>query len=464
MLTTLLATAVVLGVLIFVHELGHFLTAKWADIEVPRFSIGFGPKVVGFRRGETEYVISALPLGGYVKMAGMEELEPIEGPADGAPGVGADSGGGAHRGKRPARRRDFESKSLPVRAFVISAGVIMNILFAFVVWSTIGAVWGVPRPAEPVVGGVAEEALPEGAEALARIPPGTRIEAVGDRAVANFDELRLELITTRPGPAVLHLDGLPPVAFEVPQADTARALLAAAIEPVMRVEPTITGLVEGSPAEAAGLRAGDRVLRAGGRPVETWQEFVGIIETSPGRPVPLRVRRSGEELELSVVPESNTLADGHVYGRIGARGPAAALAVPRERAGPVQAVAYGANETWRWMRLTVQFLGGMFSGRHSVRDVGGPILIGQLSGQVARAGLETFLNFMALLSINLAILNLLPIPVLDGGHLVFLAIEAVRGRALSVEQRVRLSQVGFVVILMIMAFAIGNDVLRWIGL
>ncbi|MGH7504778.1 MAG: RIP metalloprotease RseP, partial [Longimicrobiales bacterium] len=240
--------------------------------------------------------------------------------------------------------------------------------------------------------------------------------------------------------------------------------LVAALEPLSAVDPLLDRIVEGSPAEAAGLEAGDRVLRVAGDSVATWQEFVAAIETNPGRPIPIAVQRGDARLELTVTPGTSTLADGFAYGRIGAYGQSAAFAVPRERVGPVQAVIHGATETWQWMELTVEFLIGMFTGEQSVRQVGGPILIGQLSGRVARAGLESFLNFMGLLSVNLAILNLLPIPVLDGGHLVFLGIEAVRGRALSIRQRIRLSQVGFVLILAIMAFAIGNDIMRWLGL
>jgi regulator of sigma E protease len=212
------------------------------------------------------------------------------------------------------------------------------------------------------------------------------------------------------------------------------------------------------------LKPRDRVIRAGGTAVSGWQEFVAVIEAHPGEPVPLVVERDDEIVELAVTPDAHTLANGHVYGRIGISRARTMAAVPREHVGPAAAAIHGATETWRWMRLTVDFLGGLFGGRTSPRGVGGPIMIGQISGDAARAGLETFLNFMALLSVNLAILNLLPIPVLDGGHLVFLGVEAVRGRALSLKQRMRLSQVGFVILLAIMAFAIGNDLLRAIGL
>lgn len=460
MLITLLATALVLGVLIFVHELGHFVTAKWADIEVPRFSIGFGPRVLGFRRGETEYVISLLPLGGYVKMAGMEEMEPIEG---GTSTQTHSPSTEASVGVEPRGGRDFESKSLPWRALVISAGVIMNLLFAFGVFSFIGMVYGVPEDPEPVVGDVTEELLPPGAEALASLPRGARIESVGGRAIPNFSTLRIELSTARPGPLEIGVAGAEPINITVPEGDSLRASMVGAIVPQLISEPVFTAVNEGSPGEAAGLRAGDRVLSVGGAPVGSWQELVNRIEASAGRPVSLVVSRDGNEIETEVVPNAVRLADGTEYGRIGVAGSLGSLVAPRDRKGLIGGLAWGASETWRWTRLTGEFLVGLFSGRHSARDLGGPILIGQLSGEVARAGLESLLSFMGLLSVNLAILNLLPIPVLDGGHLVFLAIEAVRGRALSVQQRIRLTQVGFVMILAIMVFAIGNDLLRLIG-
>jgi regulator of sigma E protease len=460
MLITLLATALVLGVLIFVHELGHFMTAKWADIEVPRFSIGFGPRILGFRRGETEYVISLLPLGGYVKMAGMEEMEPIEGGTSAEPHSPSTEGSVAVRTRGA---RDFESKSLPWRALVISAGVIMNLLFAFVVFSFIAMVYGVPEDPAPVVGDVTEDLLPAGTEALARLERGARIESVGGRSIPNFSTLRIELSTARPGPLEIGVAGAGPIHITVPDRDSLRTNLVLAIQPEMISEPVISQVSAGEPAEAAGLQSGDRVVSVDGVRVDSWQELVNRVEDSPGSPITITVRRGGEEVETQVIPRAARLADGFEYGRIGVAGTAGLLVAPRDRKGPLEAVLHGGLETGRWVRLTGEFLVGLFSGRHSARDLGGPILIGQLSGEVARAGLESLLSFMGLLSVNLAILNLLPIPVLDGGHLVFLAIEAVRGRALSIQQRIRLTQVGFVMILAIMVFAIGNDLLRLIG-
>jgi regulator of sigma E protease len=455
MLTTILATIIVLGVLIFVHELGHFVTAKAVDIEVPKFSIGFGPKVIGFRRGETEYVISLLPLGGYVKMAGMEEMEDIEGGRDPdrplrAPGA-----------RRP---RDFESKPLWARAIVISAGVIMNLLFAVAAFAVVALAYGVPVVPDSRLGGVVEERLPVGTQQLAELPFGARVTRVGDYPVQDFNDLRLAFARIRAGAVEIEFAEQSPMSIEVPAVDSLRASLIGAFEPVLTVPPVIGEVMRDGPADVAGLRSGDRVLRAGGRDVATWQELVAVIERSPGEPVPFEVRRNGSVVSVEVVPHRRVLESGYEYGRIEVAMPASLGGLPREDRGFVAAVGHGFAETWQMMTLTVDFLGGLFTGRQSPRDVGGPLLIGELSGQFARAGLEAFLTFMALFSVNLAILNLLPIPVLDGGHLVFLAIEGIRGKALSIEQRMRLTQVGLVIIVGIMVWALGNDLLRFFGI
>jgi regulator of sigma E protease len=458
MLTTILATIVVLGVLIFVHELGHFMTAKAVDIEVPKFSIGFGPRIIGFTRGETEYVISLLPLGGYVKMAGMEDMEQIEG-ADSPETAEARRTGGP-------RPRDFDSKPLWARALVISAGVIMNLLFAIVVFATIALIWGVPTVPEARIGGISEELLPPGTEQLVEVPFGERVTRVGDYPVTTMQDLRIGLLRARGGaPIEIGFETIAPITIQLSAADTLRAALSVAFEPVRDIPPVLGEVTRDGAAAAGGLQSGDRVVRAGGRDIETWQQLVTVIEANPGTPVPFEVRRNGDVIRLEVTPELRRLETGHEYGRIGVgASPSASGGLPREDAGVLTAVRHGAGETWQMARLVVDFLGGLFSGRQSARDVGGPIMIGELSGQFARAGAEAFLSFMALFSVNLAVLNLLPIPVLDGGHLVFLGIEAIRGRPLSMEQRMRFTQVGFVIIVGIMVWALGNDLLRAFGI
>ena len=466
---TILATIIVLGVLIFVHELGHFLTAKAVDIEVPRFSIGLGPKAFGFKRGETEYVISWLPLGGYVKMAGMEEMEAIEGGPSKKPvitGAGtAEDLGLEVEEKRQAGPRDFESKSLPARALVISAGVIMNLLFAFVIFSLIAMVWGVRGTPESRIGAVAEEYLPRGSEPLATIPSGTRITQIGNESITDFQDMSVALSQAGAGPIELRFDNFAPLTIQLPASQDARDSLITAFEPAVTTPPVIGTIVKGSPADQGGLRPGDKIIRGNGQPVQTWQQFVQVIERHGGQQLVLEIERDGRPGTVTVTPEAKKLANNMTYGRVGiAAQVSVGEALPRVRAGVFGGFAHGARQTWDMVALTAGFLWDLVSGDASARNLGGPILIGQLSGRVARAGLEPFLAFMALFSVNLAVLNLLPIPVLDGGHLMFLGVEAVRGRPLSLQSRMRLSQVGFVIVMAIMVWALANDVLRLFGL
>src|SRR5690606_17470359 len=309
---------VVLGVLIFVHELGHFMTAKLADIEVPRFSIGFGPRVIGFKRGETEYVISALPLGGYVKMAGMEEMEQIEGgPATVNDTIGAETEGELEAmAERPHSPRDFESKSLPWRTLVISAGVIMNLLFAFFAFSAIAAVWGVPDDPGTTVGGVQEERLTAEAAALREIRPGATITAVNGEPVASWRDIGLALTTARAGDATLTFENHPPVTFTLPSDDEAKGLVIASLEPAVAAEPIFGNVVADGPADQAGIEEGDRVLEVAGRSVATWQEFVDIVERSPGVATPLVLDRDGERVAVTLTPENSELESGLSVGRM----------------------------------------------------------------------------------------------------------------------------------------------------
>ncbi|MGQ0814341.1 MAG: RIP metalloprotease RseP [Gemmatimonadota bacterium] len=470
MLITILATVVVLGVLIFVHELGHFWAAKAMDIEVPRFSIGLGPKLIGFRRGETEYVISWLPLGGYVKMAGMEEMEAIEGGKDSNKTVVTGAGTAVDLGlevedKRQAGPRDFESKSLSARTLVISAGVLMNLLFAFAVFTLIALAWGVRVSPEARIGGVAEEYLPRGTEQLATLTPGTRIIGVGRESVNNFRDLQIAIAQVSPGELEFRFEAREPITINLQPGDSVRGALISALEPPRTTPAVIGSVAKGLPAEQAGLRARDRVVSAAGQPIASWQQLSSITEKHAGVPMPLVVERDGARVDITVTPEARSLHDRITYGRIGMSAQASADDVsPREKVGFFGAFRQGAIQTWDNVSMTIGFLWDLFTGGASPRNLGGPILIGQLSGQVARAGLAEFLGFMALFSVNLAVLNLLPIPVLDGGHLMFLGVEAARGRPLSLEQRMRLSQVGFFVVIAIMVWALSNDVLRLFGM
>ncbi len=467
MLIMIVSTIIVLGVLIFVHELGHFVTAKLVDIEVPRFSIGFGPKLIGFRRGETEYVISLLPLGGYVKMAGMEEMEVIEGKDDRperkrVAGDLVDVGVVDAPAPGPTRGpRDFESKPVAARALVISAGVIMNVLFAFVVFGSVAMIWGVEPPGPTRLATPPAAELPAGTQALAGVPMAARIVAIGGREVADWDDVARALGTAPAGATTIRFADAPPVTITLPADEKARKKLVGALQYVE--QPVIGGIMARSAAAAAGLKPGDRIEAVAGTPIRYWQDIMRTVQPRPGQATPLLVQRGGRTLSIVTTPRAttDTLPDGSVR-RVGRLGIAPILPVP-VRPSLGGAIVHGARETWSICTLVVGFLRDMVTGHQSPRNLGGPILIAQLSGQVARAGLASFLKFMALFSVNLAILNLLPIPVLDGGHLMFIAVEAVRGRALTLQQRARLMQVGFVLVVALMVWAVANDVLRLFG-
>ncbi|MEN8143396.1 MAG: RIP metalloprotease RseP [Gemmatimonadota bacterium] len=361
MLITILATIVVLGVLILVHELGHYWAAKAVDIEVSRFSIGFGPKLVGFRRGETEYVISALPLGGYVKMEGMADEE----------AYAALEGGASEGPPRQPSSRDFDAKPLWARTIVILAGVTMNILFAFLAFTAIARTQGVPLAK------------------ISEVAPDT-------------------------------------------------------------------------PAEAAGLVSGDEIIGVAGDSVADRVDAVIAIQESPGQPLDIVVLRDEQLVDLVVTPAATMVFDDIARDsiEIGRIGVVFATVGSNRPMGLLPAISLGADRTVFWATSIGDFLRQLFTGQVPPGDLGGPIMIGQLSGEFARSGFWSLLNFMAILSVNLAVLNLLPIPVLDGGHLLFLGMEAVRGRAMSLEGRLRLTQLGFLIVLGLMVWAFSADIVR----
>lgn len=447
---TLVAFVVVIGVLIFVHEAGHFLAAKAVGVQVLRFSLGFGRPLLAWKRGETEYWISWLPIGGYVKMAGLED-EGIAGEVE---------GGKSATPVDPARA--FDRKPLWARAVVMLAGVTMNGLFAFAVYTGLAYAGSLQpdSPATTQVDTVRLNELPAAAAPLAALRRGDRIIRVNGDSVTGWSDL-LERLATAPNPVRLDVEGRPaPIVLDVPPTDTAtRFVLARNL--TVYLPPVIATVEPGSPAAKAGLQPGDRFLRVNGDTIQSWNDFYRVTRASPGKPLALTVERDGAPVELTVTPERRTDQDPvtrrpRVFGRIGVSqvNPAALVA------GPFGPVRLGWRETVDKTGLVLSFLKKLFVGRASVGDLGGPITIAQVSGDAARLGLDVLLGFMAFLSINLAVLNLLPIPILDGGQLVFLIAEAVRRKPLSVALRTRLTQVGFVVIAGLMLLVIGNELLR----
>jgi regulator of sigma E protease len=452
-LLTLLALIVVLGVLIFVHEAGHFLAAKWAGIYVHRFSLGLGSPIpwLTFRRGETEYSVSWLPLGGYVKMASKEE----------------DIGSSALEGATPTVRvppdRVFEAKPVWVRMVVILAGVTMNALFAWAVFAFLAYKNG--RQIDPVttVGQVVQELVPPQAEGLKQIPVGAQIVRINGDTVKSWDEVVSTIVNT-PDPEIrIELAGGSMVVLPIhPDALEERLKAAQALQPYRA--PVVGQVVPDKPAARAGVQEGDTIVAVNRQPVGQWYDLLELLQSSAGEDLVIEVARGGQRLTLDIRPYVDSIPgpDGkpRAVGRIGV---AVGTAFLSEELNLGQAIVEGGLATLRASTQIARTVRGLFSGRISGRTVGGPILIGQLAGESARMGLDTFLGFMALISINLAILNLLPIPVLDGGQFLFLLAEAVIRRPLPMKLRERLTTVGLVLIILLMGLAFSNDFRRLFG-
>jgi regulator of sigma E protease len=352
----ILIAILILGLLIFVHELGHFAVAKWSGVTVLRFSLGFGPRLLAWRRGVTEYAVSAIPLGGYVKMLGDE-------PEDEVPAADA-----AHA---------FSQQPLAKRAAIVFAGPFMNLVTASVAFSLVFALYGAGTPTEA---------------------------------------------------------------------------------------PKIGGVMEGMAAAKAGLKRGDTVVSIDGKPVASWDALSQAVRASGGKSLDLEVKREdGSIAHLTAIPEEKP--EKTVFGE--ETGKAYLIGIERfveiAPVSVVNAIGLGIYETYFWVKMTLLSVVKIFQGSVSARDLGGPILIVQAAGQQAERGLDYLIRFLGLISVNLGVLNLLPIPVLDGGHLLFFGFEAVRGRPLALRQREMAQQVGLFLLLALMVFVFYNDITRILG-
>lgn len=448
MLLTIFAFIVVIGVLIFVHELGHFLAAKWLGVQVIRFSLGIGPPVraLSFRRGETEYCLSWLPIGGYVSMATMEELGASQALEGGAAPVRVDP------------LRVFEKRPVWARAVILLAGVTMNALFALVTYSVMAGTIGADRLPTTQVDSVYATELPPGAATLGELQRGERITAVNGAPVMSWQDLQERLFTAAP-PIRVEVDGRSEaLTLSVPLEESARNALVGALEPLFA--PVVHEILAKSPADRDGMRVGDTVLTVNGTGVASWYQFARIVRGSAGQPLALTVRRSGAPATIIVTSERRAVTDPHTRQETisGYLGITPEVPVVHIRFGVLGAVREGGRRTLQVAGQVLVALKGLLTGQVSVRELGGPIRIGQVSGEAARMGPGPLIALMAALSINLAILNLLPIPVLDGGGLLFLLGEAIRRRPFSLELRARLTNVGLIVVAAIMVFAIFNDV------
>jgi regulator of sigma E protease len=458
------APILVFGLVIFVHELGHFIAAKLTGVYAPRFSIGFGPALFRRRRGETEYVIAALPLGGYVRMASRHDAETafIEGGAEGEgdglkPGdAGYDPEAMLPFGPKPVpEHRWFESKSLAARLFIMIAGVVMNVVLAFVVFTMLSLSYGEPVISTRVVGAVH---VPANAPALAQLQAGDTIVAVNGTPVRNWSEMAERIDAAPAGTLVLATNRGPlDVQMGTAGAPTARDILGALD---FFVPPVIGDVLPGSPAKRGGLRAGDTIVTIAQQPVRSWSQLQERVTPSAGADLPFEVRRGGRVIGFTVRPESTSQKDPvtgatRMVGKIGA---AAADPTTREPIGLVEAVRGGARATWMTGTKIVGTVRGLMTREISVRQLGGPIAITRASVAAAQSGMESLFYLIALLSVNVAILNLLPIPILDGGQILINVAESVKGGPFSTRTREYILRFGLVAILLIFVVSTFNDV------
>ena len=459
----ILAPIIVFGLVIFVHELGHFIAAKLTGVYAPRFSIGFGPALWKHRRGETEYVLAALPLGGYVRMASRHDAEAafIEGGNEesGAlkPGdAGYDPEAMIPFGPKPVpENRWFESKSLAARLFIMVAGVTMNMLLALVALTYVAAVYGEPYIATRVVGAV--HAL-KGAPELAQIQAGDTIVAVNGKPVASWSDMADRLAASDSGIVTLRTQraqvAVPVGSAGAPRADD----IIGALDFFMA--PVIGDVAAGSPAMRAGLQPGDTVVVIGNTPITSSSELQARVMPAAGVPLPFQVRRGGRTVALTITPDSTTSKDPEtgtptVVGRIGVT---FADVTSRRPMGVASSLRTGAEQTWRVATSIVDVVHRLFTREISVRTLGGPIAITRASVAAAQSGLETLLTLIALLSVNVAVLNLLPIPILDGGQILINVAESVKGSPFTARTREYILRFGLVAILLIFVMTTFNDV------
>jgi regulator of sigma E protease len=451
-LYSVLSFVVAIGVLVTVHEFGHYWVARRLGVKVLRFSVGFGRPLLSRRAGAdgTEYVLAAVPLGGYVRM-----LDESEGEVD------------------PAQRhRAFNRQSLAVRSAVVAAGPVANFLFAILAYALMFML-GVSGLRAGV--GAVEAGSPA---QRAGIEPGHRIVAVQGREVATWDAAVQALIAAalEDGPAAVtlrHAGGAErTVALElgpggVDDLTQGRLFATLGFTPERpRIPPLIGAVESGGPADRAGMRRGDRVLSADGEPVADWAAWVDLVRARPGETVTVVVERGGARHTLRLTPESVRDGDARI-GRIGTGVAGAEEVLARyyvsERLGPWDALVAGARKTAEVSLLTLRMFWRMLTGDVSLKNLSGPISIGQYAGVAAERGVSDFLYFLGVVSVSLGILNLLPVPLLDGGHLLYYAAEFVRGRPLPEEVQYAGQRLGIALLVGLMGLAFYNDFLRLLG-
>ena len=444
----ILAFIVAVGLLVAVHEFGHFWVARRLGVKVLRFSIGFGRPLWRRQAGpdEPEYVIAAIPLGGYVKM-----LDEHEGPVPPEE---------AHRA--------FNRRPLWVRTAVVVAGPLFNFLFAIV------AFWGVLTLGETGLRPLIGEVRPDTPAARAGLQVGDELVAINGQHTPTWSLAMQELATASIGAAELRIDvrdgngnaqrRVMPSVEVGDLAETKDLLGHLGMMPERPVVPPVFGeVLEGEAAAAAGLRGGDRILSADGVNVPDWGYWVDYVRARPGETIDLLIERDGRQLQIPLTPVVHA-QQGDVIGRIGASNQPVPELMERYqvsyRMGLLEAIPAALQRTGEYSILTLKVIWRVLTGQASIQNLSGPITIADAAGKTASIGFVYFLKFLAIVSISLGVLNLLPVPVLDGGHLLYFAIEAIKGSPLSEAAMIQGQKIGLVMLLGLMTLAFYVDILR----
>jgi len=423
--TNLFAFIVVLGFLIFAHEAGHFAVAKLFRVRVLVFSFGFGKRLFGFRHGNTDYRVSAIPLGGYVRMAGDTPEENVVGQPD-----------------------EFLSKPKWQRFLILFAGPSMNILIAILFFATLSMVGIEEVVRQPMIAGV-EKGSPA---QKAGLSAGDRIASINGERIESFDDVKLLISMNANTPLKIDYvrSGVTRTATMTPVTkDTEYGPIGFAGIVPAGIDPVLARVEAGSPAERAGLRAGDRIVAVNGKPVVALEDFMTVSNDAKTKPLQVTVARGTQSMSVTLAPapEDSAVLRG-VYPR-----------TKLTKLSFFPALKYGVNESWRMLKVTKSALARLFRAEGSVKELSGPINIARISGDMLRRGWLYVVSLMAMISLQLGVMNLLPIPVLDGGHIMILLIEGVARRDLSLRVKERIQQLGFAVLATLMIVVLYNDVI-----